>query len=339
MNSKIIIIRSLIVIFCLAVIEVVQANNDDEQNPSGTDLTLRTVYLDKKTQDVSGIETLMLEPATYQSEFSAYGIALNLQPLIDLHHRYLLTQTERKRANAKYLHSEQIIERQQILYRHGVASKNTLQGQQLQLQVDKASADAAQVQGKALYDEGVLVWGKELTGWALSDNSHRLEGFLTGQQNLLRITLPIKQHLPSDVQAVFIEPSGDRSKAVNAELVSAAPHSDATIQGESYFFRTGNLTIKPGMRVAVWVPEQSSKRSGVVIPESALIWHLDQSFVFVESDDRTFTRRQVNQVVLTPKGYFIRDRQLQPGERVVVTGGQLLLSEEFRLQIPDEDDD
>jgi hypothetical protein len=39
-----------------------------------------------------------------------------------------------------------------------------------------------------------------------------------------------------------------------------------------------------------------------------------------------------------PNGYFISN-ELKPGEQLVLTGGQLLLSEEFRAQIPHEDND
>jgi hypothetical protein len=39
---------------------------------------------------------------------------------------------------------------------------------------------------------------------------------------------------------------------------------------------------------------------------------------------------------LAPEGYFI-DKDLTAGEEIVITGGQMLLSEELRGQIPDED--
>lgn len=337
-------VKTALIILCFFFINFFQAvkaladdgNNQaaSEQNPAS-----QSIHLDAKVQALSGIETLILEPADYQTEFTAYGSALNIQPLINLHHRYRLTQTERNSAKAKYLHSEQNINRQQSLYHHGVASKRSLQGQQLQLKIDKASADAAQMQGKAVIDEALLMWGKELTTWALSDNTGQLDEFLSGQQTLLKITLPVNRHLADNIQTIHIEPSGDRSKAGKATLIAAAPYIDNMIQGESYFFKTSDTTIKPGMRVAVWVPEQNNKQSGVIIPKSALVWHLDQSFVYIKTGEQAFSRRMIGQFTLVPDGYFIANGQLKPGDRLVTTGGQLLLSEEFRVQIPDEDDD
>jgi hypothetical protein len=335
-------IKTALAILCLVVVEICQpikADDDTKQAASEQYLTSQTVHIDGKVQTLSGIETLILEPADYQTEFTAYGNALNIQALINLHHRYQLTQNERSSANAKYLHSEQNINRQQSLFRNGVASKRSLQGQQLQLQVDKASADAAQVHGKALIDEALLTWGKELAGWAFSDRPDQLDGFISGQQTLLKITLPVNRHLADRIQTIYVEPSGDRSKAVKATLIGTAPQADNSIQGASYFFKTSDTTIKPGMRVAVWVPEQSNNQTGVIIPKSALIWHLDQSFVYIKRDEQTFSRHRIDQFTLLPNGYFIANGQLKPGERLVTTGGQLLLSEEFRVQIPDEDND
>jgi hypothetical protein len=96
--------------------------------------------------------------------------------------------------------------------------------------------------------------------------------------------------------------------------------------------------VKAGMRVAAWSPEQNKSRAGVIIPKSALIWHLDQSFVYIKNNENTFSRRKIENYAVVPEGYFISN-ELMPGEQLVKAGGQLLLSEEFRVQIPDEDSD
>ncbi|NOT13468.1 MAG: hypothetical protein HOP23_16860 [Methylococcaceae bacterium] len=293
--------------------------------------------LTEKTQQLSGIAITILDSANYQDEFSAYGSALTLLPLISLQHRYQLAQAEHSSAKAKYSHSEQSISRQKSLFQHGVASKRSLQGQELQRQVDKASAHAAQIQGKAIADVVLLQWGKQLTDWALSAKGDELNKYLSGQMTLIKITLPATKQLSKNIHTIYIEPSGDRSKASTAELIGSAPQADDSIQGESYFFKTNNPKIKTGMRVAAWIPVQSS-RTGVVIPKSALIWHMDQSFVYIKTDAHTFTRRTIGHYAVTADGYFV-ENYLKPGEHVVTMGGQLLLSEEFRVQIPDEDND
>jgi post-segregation antitoxin (ccd killing protein) len=164
-----------------------------------------------------------------------------------------------------------------------------------------------------------------------------LSAFLSGRKALLQITLPVDKQLPNDIKMIEVEVSGNRSAAIKAELVSAALQTDAIAQGESYFFQADGSHIRPGMRIAAWVPEQGENQSGVVIPKSALVWHLDQAFVYVKIAEEHFSRRNIDQFLPLADGYFV-SHGLNAGDQLVTTGGQMLLSEEFKGQIPNEDD-
>ena len=144
------------------------------------------IRLDTEAQKLSGIETLTLKPVSHHAEFTAYGKAINIHPLLALRNRYLLALTDRSSAKAKFKQAEQNISRQQDLYRNGVSSKRSLQEQQAQWQSYKAQVNATDFQVKAIIDEAMLLWGKELTDWAMSSDSDKLGVFLSGQQRLLR---------------------------------------------------------------------------------------------------------------------------------------------------------
>ncbi len=296
-----------------------------------------TVFLDTKAQLLSGLRTIILTPISQRAEFSAYGKAVNIQPLIDLRRRYLLVLTEQGGAMGRFKQAEQNSKRQLDLYREGAASKRNLQVQQAQWQTDKALLDASGVQGKAIVDEALLNWGRKLTEWALSTDADRLSAFLSGQKALLLITLPVNKQLANTIQSIEVEASGNRSAAIKAELISAALHTDNLAQGESYYFQADGRHIRTGMRVAAWIPEQGENRIGVNIPESALIWYLDQAFVYIKTADEQFNRRTIEQFSATADGYFVGN-SIKPGELLVTTGAQMLLSEELKGQIPNEDD-
>jgi len=314
--------------------------NDDEkpssevQNNTGQLL----ITLDTETQKLSGIETLTLKPASHHAEFTAYGKAINIQPLLNLRNRYLLALTERSSAKARFKQAEQNINRQQDLYREGVSSKRNLQEQQAQWQSYKAQANATDFQGKAIIDEALLLWGKELTDWAMSSEPDKLAAFLSGRQRLLQITLPTNKHLTDNIQTIYIETSGNRSKAHKAELISVAAQTEPVAQGESYYFQTSDKNIITGMNVTAWIPEQNAKLTGVIIPKSALIWYMDQAFVYLKTAEETFSRRTINHYSATADGYFIPDA-IKPGEQIVTKGAQMLLSEELRGQFPSIEDD
>lgn len=325
---------------CILILGIAPAiaDNDDKPQPKAQGVAGHSIVLDDKAQKLAGLQTVILEAVTTHPEFTAYGKAVNIQPLIELRHRYLVSLTEHSSAKAKFNQAEQSISRQQDLYRHGAGSKRSLQEQQSQWKTNKAQVEAAQIQGKAIVDEALLKWGKTLTEWALSTDSDKLSAFLSGQQTLLQITLPADKQLVNDVQTIYVEASGNRSAADKASLISVAPQTDNTVQGESYFFQTSGRHIRTGMRVAAWIPEQGENQPGVIIPKSALVWHLNQAYVYIKTDADRFSRRNIDSFSATTGGYFVNSG-LNPGEQLVVTGGQMLLSEEFRGQIPNEDDD
>ena len=313
---------------------------DDEKPPSEVQINTGNpvIQLDAQAQKFSGIETLTLKPASHHSEFTAYGKAINIQPLLALRNRYLVALTERSSAKARFRQAEQNTKRQQDLYRHGVSSKRSLQEQQAQWQSYKAQVEATDFQEKAIIDETLLNWGKELTNWALSTDSDKLGAFLSGRQRLLQITLPANKHLSGTIQTIYVEASGNRNKAHKAEQISVAALTETASQGESYYFQTSDKNIITGMNVTAWIPEQNVQMTGVIIPESALIWYMDQALVYVKTDGETFIQRILEHYSASAGGYFITGT-IKPGEQIVTKGAQMLLSEELRGQIPKEDDD
>lgn len=295
------------------------------------------IFLDKQTQKISGLQTMEARPAGYNPEFIVFGKAVNIQPLLVLHNQYLQAFTTHKSAKAKFSHSEQGVERTQDLFRLGIAAKRRLQEQQSQWQVDKSQVDLANLQVMAIVDNARLNWGKQLTDWAMTADSDKLGPFLSGQQTLLKITLPSNRQLDDDVRTIYVEASGNRSKAQVATLISMDPQIDNTVQGVSYFFQTDGKAILPGMNVSAWISEKKDRVPGVIIPKTALIWSMDQVFVYIKTGEEQFSRRMLAQAVPATGGYFVGE-SIESGEEIVTTGGQMLLSEELKGQIPDGDD-
>jgi len=317
----------------------VHADADDkieskQQNPiKQTQITLST-----NIQKSSNVVTLILKPVSHFAEFVAYGKVLNIQSLLDLRHRYLLALTDQRSAQAKFKQAEQNLSRQQDLYRSGVSSKRSLQEQQAQWQANQAQVDATLYQNTALIDEVQLLWGKELMDWVISKDHSTLDAFLSGRQKLIQITLPSHQHLANTIRSIEIEVSGNRSKAHKAELISAATHTELVSQGESYFFKSSDKNLLTGMAISAWIPEQNIAMAGFMIPKSALIWYMDQALVYIKTSETTFNRLVLSHYAPTTDGYFVPDT-LSPNQQLVITGAQMLLSEELRGQIPKEDDD
>jgi hypothetical protein len=65
---------------------------------------------------------------------------------------------------------------------------------------------------------------------------------------------------------------------------------------------------------------------------------MGESFVYIRESNDEFLRRRLIGLNLTAGGYSVEDG-LSEGEEVVVTGAQLLLSEELKSQISTGDDE
>jgi hypothetical protein len=310
------------------------ANTDDVQNNTQQ----LTIKINNALQLSSGIETTTVEAYNQQTEFIAYGKAVNLHPLLALRTRYLQTIAESNRALAKFKHAEQTINRQQDLFKNGVSSKRNLQEHQAQWHIEKTQADASNFQAKAIVDEAILVWGQALTDWALNSKSDNLSDFISGQRKLLQITLPSNKHLAETIKTIVVDTTGNRNLAHKADYISATELTESITQGESYYFQSTDKKIKTGMNITAWIPENDKSDTGVIIPKSALIWNMDQAFVYIKTDEETFHRRIITQYTASNNGYFVANT-IESGEKVVTKGAQMLLSEQLRGQIPSEDND
>jgi len=76
----------------------------------------------------------------------------------------------------------------------------------------------------------------------------------------------------------------------------------------------------------------SQTTNQVLVPHSALIWWEGKTWVYLQSSPDTFVRREITLDRPTEQSWLLT-AGVRPGERIVVTGAQILLSEELKSQI------
>ena len=316
----------------------IEHNKGDESESMQTINGQAVIFLDDDAQEASGLKTLKLKQIEYQTESIAYGKAVKLSPLLSIRNQYLVASTQQRAAKARLTQAEKNISRLRNLHKDEAVSTRKLQKQQSQWQSDKAIFDSSHYQSQNIINNSQLRWGKALTQWVTDTHSEQFNQLISGEIILLQITLPAKSSLPPIKNSIYISPTGDRNSAFKATYISLLPQVDSFSQGLQYFFQTDSPTIKPGMNFTAWIPQKKQTQTGVIIPESSIAWHLGLSFVFIKIDEEHFIHRNISNPIKVPNGYFIA-KQIADGEEIVVTGTQMLLSHEFRSQIPDEDDD
>ncbi len=299
---------------------------------------LSVIFLDTELQKNAGLETKTLKKINFKPEWVAYGKAISPMPLLTIRNQYLTAVAQQTVDHARYSEAEKNIIRLRNLHNNEVISTRKLQKHQTQWQADKAIYNASTYQRQIVINNSLIKWGNTVTQWITQPQSDQLKKLINADSTLIKITLPVDRPLLSTMSRVFIDPMGDRVTAKEASFLTLLPQVDNFSQALQYLFLTESASIKAGMNVTVWIPQSHAIQTGVIIPESSLAWHHGQAFVFIKQDEEHFIHRNIKDPLKVAKGYFVAE-QLVEGEDIVVIGTQMLLSHEFRSQIPDEDDD
>jgi multidrug efflux pump subunit AcrA (membrane-fusion protein) len=124
---------------------------------------------------------------------------------------------------------------------------------------------------------------------------------------------------------------GDDTVPVQAEYFDTARTVDPQTQHRGLLFLTGTDIAKlaPGMALAAYVGTGGAPATGVVVPRSAVVRFDGASWVYLQAGEDTFVRREVALDRPLTDGWFVGG-DLQAGVKVVVTGAQQLLSEEWK---------
>ena len=147
---------------------------------------------------------------------------------------------------------------------------------------------------------------------------------------LVRVDLPVGEQ--ADSPTALIAPAGFETKPpLHAARVGVAPATDPHTQGISLLYRLEKTTfgLRPGTTVAAFLPIAGPDRIGVLIPDSAIVQQNGRTWAYVQAGADRFVRKPVPTDIPAAGGYLVA-AGFSPGERVVTTGAQTLLSEEFK---------
>ena len=323
--------------------EAYQREKDEEEISPPSHVTQAqgtvVVTLSEETQKASGIMTENLGGATHQAEGVSYGTVIGIEPLTDLRARYLAARADAGVVRASIANTQQDYQRLQTLNRDNRnVSDRAVQLAEAAWKADQARLAAAETLAAGIRDNLRQQWGDTLAKWAMGDSGGALSRLLSHDEVLVQVTLPFDDMPPEKLSGIQLSPAGARGKPVNAVYVSPSPKTDSTIQGRTYFFRAPARDLRAGMRVEAHVRLQEKQSEGVVVPATAVVWYAGKAWAYrMEGTDR-FLRTLVNTSQAIGDGWF-NTVGFKTGDAVVTSGAQLLLSEEFKYQIKNENED
>lgn len=317
----------------------ISSQDDDDTAPSRVELLQgrMVVRLPENVQRQSGIETAMLEQTFSSSSIHTFAEVIDIQPLLKFRSEYNSIRSDRKIAESELLASSQEYERLRLL--HDEASN--ISARQFQQAKARWLADSTKVHAhkqklEDLKAEFAHLWGHQIIN-AVIDETDMFKKLRSGEAVLVLLTLSRNQHLASGIEVVYVRRSGDNAHKQQAYYLSPASHTNRLLQGETYYFYTQAGELRTGMYLDAWIPSSQVSTQGVSVPDSAIIWYVDRPWVYIKLDSHTFTRQPLQHYIEGNDDWFVEEG-LKQGDQIVIKGGQMLLSEEFRWSIPDEDD-
>ena len=296
-------------------------------NPQAATNSAGTVVISPEQMAMSGIAVQALPVTRFQPQISAYASVLDPGPLLQLRGQLRAAQLQTDAARAQAAASEREYQRLTVLngQDHTVSDKVT-EAARATRDADRAHLEAAQAGLLAARDTARSRWGDVLTGWALATRSPQLDALNSGQQALLSVALPQGRAAGSLPPTIHLNLPGGIGE-ITAHLVSPSPLADPVTQSPTYFYQAPRGGLRTDMRIDALLPAGQSV-DGVVIPNSAVVWYANRPWVYVQSTDTQFVRREIAVDTPAPGGWFVA--QWHAGERVVVKGAALLFSQEFQ---------
>jgi hypothetical protein len=298
-----------------------------------------TILLTRLAQKRNGMVTAAVETVLHRESLQAYGVVLHLTALADLRKSYVLAKARVEDTLTKLDVSRKEYERLKILNEdHKNVSDKDLQSGEANWHSAEINLRASQEVLPALEGAVDQQWGEVIAKWVF-EGSPAFYKLIRQEDFLLQITLPSGARISPVPGTVSVQtPDG---ALVPALFVSPSPQTDPRIQGISFFYLTParRTNLLPGMNVAVSMPAGPQIR-GFFIPGSAVVRSQGKAWVYVQKDEERFVRRKVSTETPVKNGYLVM-KGFREGDRIVVKGAQLLLSEEFltKAQTGEEDED
>lgn len=302
-----------------------------------------TIVLSEKSQKISGIQATPLEPATHHAAAGAFGSVVGIESLVDLRARYQAALAEANVVRSTLDNAQQEFQRLQLLNRDNRnVSDRALQAAEALLKGEQAKLTAAETQIAGIRDNLRQQWGETLASWAMQPAPNEpLRRLLQYQDVLIKVTLSFDAS-PDAKTRLLVAPIGAEGSEVNAQFVSVSPLADTTIQGKTYFYRAPADNLRSGMRVSARLARHEAALQGVIVPHSAVVWFSNKAWVYQKVAADKFVRREINTDIeanqASVNGWF-NTSGIAEGDEVVTSGAQLLLSEELKFQIRDENED
>ena len=307
------------------------------------------VSLSRAVQKNSGISTEKVVEAHFKGDIKSTGNVVAIDSLIEAKAQYLsLISASSVARAASNTNAAQYLRLKALNADDKNVSDRAVQEALALVNADKAAINSSVLQLKNLQTSMKLQWGEALATLLSNDQlPPHLTNLLNRNNVLVQVSLPISNAAPQAGSTIQITPLNETIVPIVATYVSAAAQTDSNGFGNTFYYSAPAEQLRIGMRINLAFAATANDANGVIIPNSAVVWYAGKPWAYFKvannknaQDKNTqdqFIRKPISAESEMESGWF--NQGLSVGEEVVVNGAQLLLSEEFKSQIKNENED
>jgi len=281
-----------------------------KRSPNGETI----VAFDAETQKRIGLKVESPAATQWQPELNGYGRVLDPAPLAAL-------MTDLAQAQVAAETSRREFERLRTLAAGNNASARALQAAD-------ATATRDRLLAESLRTRTMLEWGKAIP--ERDDPPAFVKSLTTGERTLVRVDLPGGERRSSAPLSARLVPLGDNGQPVTGEFFDTAPAVDPQTQGQGFLFLIAGRPpgFSPNAAVTGYLKIAGEPLSGVIVPGPAVIRHEGRAWVYLQTGEQEFTRREILLDRPAENGWFLASG-VTDKDRIVVNGAQAILSGEL----------
>ena len=352
-NLMIIVIQSFVIILLIWVVILMGSDEfvdddlfDGEETLSFIEVNdegLNQIRLTEAIVKNSGIQTTKIISSNKQSSFSNYGIVQATDTLIDLKNIYdQLMQEINTLQNQINTEEKKYLAFVDLNAEGKNISDQALLDQQTLVNNLKVSVEKKVVLKKNLQQKVLSQWGNKfymaITGKA---KDKQLNPLLNGEARLVKITLPSSDSDNSIPHKIIFTPINGNNETEGIYL-DKAPTIEPSILGQTFYYLIQSPDIRIGSKLIGFYKEKQNndkQMNRYEVQSSSIVWSNGLPWVYIEEEPFLFVKKPVSLENEIKDGWLVISEALSTNDIIVSKGAQLLLSEEYKYQIKNENED
>ncbi len=288
----------------------------------------------------SGIEIQPISESKKRSLYSSYGYVVNLKNLIDYKTNYLNLNFGINKLNSQLKEESERFKKLQSLNEDNKnIADSVVHEKEIEINNIRNNLNIQKNNKNNLLQVIEQEWGNPFKELLIHPKKSLLKNIFNSETKLLKITIAndkIKKLPPQELMVFSLNQPEIKYKA---NFISKAPVSDQDIQGRSYFYLTSNNDLMMGSKINSYielVKDNSVKK--FFIPKSSIVWNDGKPWIYEESSKNSFLRQPLFKMEEVKDGWIVQFENIPP-RAIVTNGAQLLLSEEYKHLITNENED